>query len=73
MPAPETAHAIKAAIEEAVKAKEEGKQMTILFNFSGHGFFDLSSYQMYLDSKLEDYEYPEEEVKRALKELPLRS
>jgi len=73
VPAPETTHAIKATIEEAVKAKKEGKQKTILFNFSGHGFFDLSSYQMYLDGKLQDYEYPAEEVKKALKELPLRS
>ncbi len=70
VPAPETCHAIKAAIEEAVIAKEEGKKKVILFNFSGHGFFDLSSYQMYLDGKLEDYEYPEEEVKKALKDLP---
>lgn len=68
--APETNHAIKGAIDEALLAKKEGKEKTILFNFSGHGFFDLSSYQLYLDGKLEDYEYPEDEVKKALKDLP---
>ncbi len=71
VPAPETTHAIKAVIEEALIAKEEGKEKVILFNFSGHGFFDLNSYQMYLDGKLEDYEYPEEDVKKALKDLPM--
>jgi tryptophan synthase beta chain len=71
VPAPETTHAIKAAIEEAILAKQEGKEKVILFNFSGHGFFDLSSYQLYMDGKLEDFEYPEDEVKKALKDLPL--
>jgi len=72
VPAPETTHAIKAAIDEAIKAKEEGKAKTILVNFSGHGFFDLSSYQLYLDGKLEDYEYHDDEVKKALEKLPIK-
>ncbi len=72
VPAPETNHAIKAVIDEALNAKEEGKEKTILFNFSGHGFFDLSSYQMYLEGKLEDYEYHDEDVKKALESLPIK-
>jgi len=71
VPAPETAHAVKAVVEEALLAKKEGKEKIIFFNFSGHGFFDLASYQLYLEGKLEDYEYPEDEVKKALRDLPL--
>lgn len=72
VPAPETNHAIKAAIDAALQAKEEGKEKTILFNFSGHGFFDLGSYELYLGKKLEDYSYPESQIQKALKELPFR-
>ena len=73
IPAPETAHAIKAAIDEATKAREEGKEKVILFNFSGHGFFDLAAYDAYdkyYSGELEDYEYPEESIKKALDYLP---
>jgi tryptophan synthase beta chain len=70
IPAPESSHAIRAAIDEALKAKEEGKAKTIVFNLSGHGHFDLASYDMYLSGKLEDYEYPEDLIKQALKNLP---
>ena len=70
IPAPESAHAIKCAIDEAMKAKEEGKQKTILFNLSGHGFFDLKAYDDFLRGKLKDYEHPEEAIKEALKKLP---
>jgi tryptophan synthase beta chain len=70
LPAPESAHAIKAAIDEALRAKEEGKERTILFCLSGHGHFDLSSYEKYHQGKLEDFEYPEEAVKESLKKLP---
>jgi len=56
IPAPESAHAIKGAIERALKAKEEGKEEVILFNLSGHGLLDLKGYEDYLDGKLEDYE-----------------
>jgi len=67
IPAPETNHAIKAVIEEAKRAKRGD---VIVFNFSGHGHFDLSAYDAYLKGKLTDYEYPEEEIEKALKELP---
>ena len=70
IPAPEASHAVHAAILEANKAKDEGKEKTILFNLSGHGHFDLASYDMYLSGKLEDYEYPEALVKEALKDVP---
>lgn len=70
VPAPETSHAIRAAIDEALKAKKEGKEKTIVFNYSGHGFFDLSSYDKYLSKELDDYEYPKEKIEQCLKELP---
>ncbi len=70
IPAPETSHAIKAVIDEALKAKEEGKKKTILFNLSGHGHFDMASYDLYLSGGMTDYEYPEEKVKEALNYLP---
>ncbi len=70
VPAPETAHAIEAVIDEALKCKETGQERTIVFNFSGHGHFDMSAYDQYFSGKLEDYELPEEEIKRALGELP---
>jgi tryptophan synthase beta chain len=70
IPAPESAHAIKAAIDEALKCKEEGKGKTILFNLSGHGFLDLGAYEQYLAGKLEDYDYPSELVQKALADLP---
>jgi tryptophan synthase beta chain len=70
IPAPETAHAIRAAIDEAVAAREEGKEKTIFFNLSGHGNFDLQAYADYLEGKLVDYEYPEEKIKEALAKLP---
>jgi len=70
VPAPETAHAVRAAVDEALKCKESGESKVILFNFSGHGHFDLAAYDAYLGDKLEDYAYPEEEVARSLAELP---
>jgi tryptophan synthase beta chain len=70
LPAPESAHAIRAAIDEALQAKEEGKQKTVLFCLSGHGHFDLASYDAYLSGKLQDYEYPTEAVEHAMKSLP---
>ncbi len=69
IPAPETNHAIKAAIDEAVKAREEGKEKVILFNFSGHGLLDLSSYDAFFKGDLKDYELTDEEIKKALAEL----
>ncbi len=70
IPAPETAHAIKAAVDEAIKAREEGKEKTILFNFSGIGYLDLASYDKYYLDRLENYEYPEENIRKALTDLP---
>ncbi len=70
IPAPETAHAIRATIDEAIKCKEEGKQKTIFFNLSGHGYLDLAAYADYLSGKLEDYEYPGEKIKESLAKLP---
>jgi tryptophan synthase beta chain len=69
LPAPEPAHAIKVTIDEAVRAREEGRETVILFNLCGHGHFDLSAYERYLSGQLEDYEYPAERVAEALKEL----
>ncbi len=56
VPAPETAHAVKAVIDEALKAKEEGEKKVILFNMSGHGLLDLKGYEDYLEGRLQDYE-----------------
>ena len=70
LPAPESAHAIRAAIDEALEAKEKGEKRVILFNLSGHGHFDLSAYEAYLNGQLEDYEYPAEAVTAAMEELP---
>jgi tryptophan synthase beta chain len=70
VPAPEASHAIRAAIDEALRAKEAGTQTVIAFNLSGHGHFDMGAYDAYLTGKLPDYEYAEEEVERALAELP---
>jgi len=70
IPAPESAHAIRAAIDEALLCKQEGKQKTILFNLSGHGYLDLQAYADYHDGKLEDYEYPAEKIKESLAKLP---
>ena len=70
IPAPELAHAIRTAIDEALDAKKKGEKRVILFNLSGHGHFDLSAYEAFLNGKLEDYEYPAEAVQTAMAELP---
>ncbi len=70
VPAPESAHAIRAAIDEALDAKAKGEKRVILFNLSGHGNFDMGAYEAYLSGKLEDYEYPAEAVTRAMQNLP---
>ncbi|MBO5798672.1 MAG: TrpB-like pyridoxal phosphate-dependent enzyme [Paludibacteraceae bacterium] len=62
IPAPESSHAICVAIQEALKAKEEGKQKTILFNLSGHGLIDMSAYDMYLRGDLKNYEVSDSEI-----------
>ena len=70
IPAPEAAHAIRAAVDEALACKQSGEAKTILFCLSGHGHFDMGSYDKYLAGQLEDYAYPEEKVKEALAHLP---
>jgi tryptophan synthase beta chain len=70
VPAPETAHAVRAAVDEALRCRESGEKKVILFNFSGHGHFDLAAYDDYLGGKLVDYEYPQSEIQKALQELP---
>jgi tryptophan synthase beta chain len=70
LPAPEPTHALKVAIDEALAARESGESRVILFNMCGHGHFDLTAYQRYLDGTLEDYEYPTEKVREALADLP---
>ena len=70
IPAPEANHAVAGAIAEALAAKEEGQQRTILFNLCGHGHFDMQSYIDYTAGKLENYEYPAEEIAMALAGLP---
>jgi tryptophan synthase beta chain len=70
LPAPEPTHALKVAIDEALDAKEKGEDRVILFNLCGHGHFDLSAYEKYLAGTLEDYEYPDEAVRKALESLP---
>jgi len=67
---PEPCHDLRVAIDEALKCKEEGKSKTILIAHSGHGHFDLAAYDAYLSGKLIDYAYPEEEVRKAMLELP---
>jgi len=68
LPAPESAHAIRAAIDDAIAAREEGKGRTIMFCLSGHGHFDLGSYESYLAGKLQDYEFPGRDVEAVLAE-----
>ncbi|HHY81635.1 MAG TPA: TrpB-like pyridoxal phosphate-dependent enzyme, partial [Clostridiales bacterium] len=70
VPAPESAHAIRASIDEALRAKEAGEEKVILFNLSGHGYFDMTAYDLYFSGKLEDVEYSQEAVNASIKNLP---
>lgn len=73
IPAPETSHAVAAVVQEALKAKEEGKEKVILFNLSGHGLMDLAGYSRYFEKELTDYALPQEEIDKAeatLKDYP---
>ncbi|GMU40037.1 MAG: tryptophan synthase beta chain [Chloroflexota bacterium] len=70
LPAPESAHAIASAIDEAKAAREAGEARVILFNLSGHGFLDLGAYEQYFAGELEDYEFPSELIDEALKGVP---
>ena len=66
IPAPETCHAIAAVIREAERAKEEGVERTILMSWSGHGIIDLAAYDTFMAGRLEKYDLPEHEIRRAL-------
>ncbi len=70
IPAPESNHAIRAVIDEALSCKKTGEPKVLFFNLSGHGHFDMASYDRYLAGKLEDYDYPEAEIQAALDRLP---
>ena len=70
LPAPEAAHAIRVAIDEALAAKEGGEAKTVLFGLSGHGNFDLAAYDNFLSGSLSDYEHPASEIEAALAGLP---
>ena len=69
IPAPETNHALACVVDEAKKAKEEGKEKVILFNFSGHGLIDLGAYEEFLGGNLVDYDFPAKEIEEAEKVL----
>jgi tryptophan synthase beta chain len=70
VPAPESNHAVRAAIDEALKAREEGKSPTILFNLSGHGHFDMQAYLDYFSGKLLDLDYDAAALEASLAKLP---
>jgi tryptophan synthase beta chain len=70
VPAPESAHAIRTAVDEALQAKEEGASRNILFNLTGHGFLDLGAYDSFLSGKLEDYDHPEAAIAESIAKLP---
>ena len=70
LPAPESAHAIRVAIDEALEAKARGEKRVILFNLSGHGNFDLTAYDAYKNGQLEDFDYPDAEIEKIKGRLP---
>jgi len=70
IPAPESCHAVRTAIDEALAAKASGKPRTILFNLSGHGHFDMAAYDKYFAGELEDYVYPEAAIAASMQNLP---
>jgi len=69
VPAPESSHAVKAAIDEALKAREAGESKTILFGLSGHGYFDMTAFDSFLSGKLQNSRLPEDAIKKALNKL----
>ncbi|MCB1957998.1 MAG: pyridoxal-phosphate dependent enzyme, partial [Rhodocyclaceae bacterium] len=70
IPAPESCHGIRAAIDEAIRCREQGEAKTILFNLTGHGHFDMSAYERMLAGQLENFDYPAEAIARSLAHLP---
>ena len=69
IPAPESCHAIAAAINEANKCKESGEEKVILFNLSGHGLIDMTAYDQYLSGSLQNYEFTDEDVKHNIEKI----
>ena len=70
LPAPESAHAIKVAIDEAMKCKETGEEKTIVFGLTGTGYFDMTAYQAFNDGSMSDYEPSDEDLERSFAKLP---
>ena len=70
LPAPEAAHAVRVAIDEALACKREGTRRIIAFNLSGHGHFDMAAFEAYHRGELEDYDYPAALVREAMEHLP---
>jgi len=70
IPAPESSHAIRCAIDEALKCKQTGEKKVIAFNLSGHGHFDMTAYELFMDGKLVDFEYPDEMIEKSLEKVP---
>ncbi|NJA89548.1 TrpB-like pyridoxal phosphate-dependent enzyme [Rhodocyclus tenuis] len=70
IPAPESSHAVRATIDEALRCKETGEAKTLFFNLTGHGHFDMASYDRYLSGQLENYDYPAEAIAASLAHLP---
>ena len=70
LPAPESNHAIRACMDEALRCKQTGEPKVLFFNLSGHGHFDMAAYDKYLAGELEDYTYPAEAIEAALRRLP---
>jgi len=71
VPGPEPTHAVAEAMNEAERAKEAGEERVIVFNLSGHGHFDMASYQAYFNGELEDYEHPQAEIEAAMTQVPV--
>ena len=70
IPAPESCHGIRAAIDEAIRCRESGEPRTILFNLTGHGHFDMSAYERMLGGGLENFDYPAAAIAESLAHLP---
>jgi tryptophan synthase beta chain len=68
--APETAHAVKAAVDQALICKKNKEEKIIFFANSGHGHFDLAAYDLFHNNKIEDHEHPDKMIKKAIQELP---
>ena len=70
IPAPESTHAIRACLDEAMRCKQRGEARTLFFNLSGHGHFDMASYDRYFAGELEDFDYPADAIRESLSHLP---